>query len=186
MRRVKRHDNFIEAYHSSKQELQQRASLPINNFLKSSFFVELLVFHGHPLRYPASESVEVNVAVGAWEVIAAHHLHVGLLNEGYPELILVIGKRTEELVVAADGKLVVNDHLASYPIDVEFDHVFATGVVNRVTIAVFGVYYISNESLFELLFVESTYSNGRDKRAVRNAGLNDTETVDDFYHFRVT
>ncbi|MPC11312.1 hypothetical protein E2C01_003975 [Portunus trituberculatus] len=38
--------------------------------------VKLLVLDRHTLRNPASESIEVNVAVGAREVIAAHHLQV--------------------------------------------------------------------------------------------------------------
>ena len=40
--------------------------------------VDYLGSNGHPLRYPAGESVEVNVAVGAGEVVAAHHLVKGV------------------------------------------------------------------------------------------------------------
>lgn len=49
--------------------------------------------------------------VGSWEVVAAHHLHVGLLDEGDPQLVPVAGVRAQQLAVVIYGQEVVNDHL---------------------------------------------------------------------------
>lgn len=67
--------------------------------IKGGFILRTLFFFGFPHR------------VGSWEVVAAHHLHVGLLDEGDPQLVPVAGVRTQQLSVVIHGQEVVNDHL---------------------------------------------------------------------------
>lgn len=49
--------------------------------------------------------------VGSGEVVAAHHLHVGLLDEGDPQLVPVAGVGAQQLPVVVHGQVVVDDHL---------------------------------------------------------------------------
>lgn len=49
--------------------------------------------------------------VGAREVVASHHLHVGLLYEGDPELVPVAGVGAQQLSVAIHRQVVVYNHL---------------------------------------------------------------------------
>lgn len=49
--------------------------------------------------------------VGSWEVIATHHLHVGLLYEGDPQLVSIAGVGTQQLSVVINRQVVVYNHL---------------------------------------------------------------------------
>ena len=49
--------------------------------------------------------------VGPWKVIASHHLHVGLLDEGDPQLAPVAGVGAEQLPVTVHRQEVIDDHL---------------------------------------------------------------------------
>ena len=49
--------------------------------------------------------------VGPWKVIASHHLHVGLLDEGDPQLTPVAGVGAEQLPVTVHRQEVIDDHL---------------------------------------------------------------------------
>ena len=49
--------------------------------------------------------------VGSWEVVTTHDFHVGFLQQRHPQLIAVVGVRTQKLSVPAQGQEVVNYHL---------------------------------------------------------------------------
>ena len=49
--------------------------------------------------------------VGARKVVASHHLHVGLLDEGHPQLVPVAGVGAQQLAIPVHRQEVVYDHL---------------------------------------------------------------------------
>lgn len=49
--------------------------------------------------------------VGARKIISAHHLHVGFLYEGNPQLISVTWVGAEQLTIAVHWEEIINDHL---------------------------------------------------------------------------
>ena len=93
-------------------------SSPFTDFAEGRIFVELFIAHSNTLRYPASKGKQVDVTVGAREVVATHHFHVGLLYQRDPKLVLVAGKGAQKLVVAAHRKVVVDDDLTCDAINV--------------------------------------------------------------------
>lgn len=73
-------------------------------------FIEITqIFAHHPQhRSPCSTFTH---RVGAGEVVASHHLHVGLLYQGDPELVLVAGVGAQQLSVMIHRQVVVYNHL---------------------------------------------------------------------------
>lgn len=49
--------------------------------------------------------------VGSGEVVAPHHLHVGLLYQGHPQLVPVARVGAEQLSITIHRKEVIYDHL---------------------------------------------------------------------------
>lgn len=59
--------------------------------------------------------------VGAREIISTHHLHVGFLYEGNPQLISVARVGAEQLAIAVHWKVIINDHLNRKNVRESFD-----------------------------------------------------------------
>ena len=52
-----------------------------------------------------------NYRIGPWKVVAPHDLHVGLLQNGNPQLILVIGEGAQQVSILAHWQRVIHDYL---------------------------------------------------------------------------
>lgn len=105
-------------------------------------------------------------AVTSWKIVTPHNFHVRLFEQRNPEFIPLIRIRTEQLSITVRWKVVVDDDLPGYSVQVQLDHVLAERVVDGTFVWRFRVDYRCDQFASETFLVESAHRQARHERTI--------------------